>query len=300
MTSLFSVVVANYKNAKYFQNLYSSVSNQTYQAWELIVVDDCSPGDDFEQISKVIKGDTRVKLFRHDKNQGVSATFRTAIENSTGEYIGLLGAEDALETCALSAVVGVLSKNPRVSLVNTNSYACDSDMIPGDRYDGFREPSGGSLIKDTTLGNFAAFPRWAYRLTDGFNAYYRRAADHDIFLKLDEVGERVYIEQCLYFYRLTGEGLSQGKNGALAAEYAAIAKLAAWRRRLLSGTNDNLSLAQALQTYSECCRKRAFRFRSYRRLASIGWLFLAVLTWPPILARRDPYSIFRRNFWPSE
>ncbi len=233
---LFSVVVANYNNGAYLDDLYQSMVSQDYPCWELVIADDCSTDNSREIIARICTTDRRVIAVHHETNRGVAAAFGTAVANCNGDLIGLLGADDALPRNALSEMVSAFRNAPECSLINSDAFHCDEDLRILGRYEGFsRVPAGKSLISHLSICNFAVFPRWAYERTDGFDPTFRRAADHDLFLKLDEVGPLGYIDKQLYLYRVTGEGVSQGTSGLRAAQMSILARRDAQERRLASG-----------------------------------------------------------------
>ena len=54
----FSILIANYNNGKYFKECYHSLINQTYENWEVIIIDDASTDNSVEIIESLIKDDS--------------------------------------------------------------------------------------------------------------------------------------------------------------------------------------------------------------------------------------------------
>jgi glycosyltransferase involved in cell wall biosynthesis len=229
---LFSIIVANYNNEKYLPELIKSVQFQTYKNWELIIVDDCS---DFspEAILKPYLIDERIKYFKHERNLGVASTFKTAIEHSKGELIGMLGADDALVTKAIELMLEAHLKFPKASLINSDCYWCNQNLEIIEKYRYYKAlKQGEELIRNLTIGSFAVFKKSSYQKTEGFDPFFKKAVDHDIYLKLDEVGELRYVHQPLYLYRSNPIGISQNENGVKAAQFSLVAVGNAYKRRL--------------------------------------------------------------------
>ena len=61
----FSVLIAHYNNYGYFKQCYVSLKNQTYQNFEIILVDDCSKDGSFEKIIELTKNDDRIKTYKN-------------------------------------------------------------------------------------------------------------------------------------------------------------------------------------------------------------------------------------------
>ena len=87
----FSVVIPLYNKEHYIVNTINSVLSQTYQDYELIVVDDGSKDNSYE-VAKTIQSE-RMILF-HQENQGVAVARNTGVENAKGEYVAFLDADD--------------------------------------------------------------------------------------------------------------------------------------------------------------------------------------------------------------
>lgn len=87
----FSVVIPLYNKEHYIVNTIQSVLNQSFQDFELIVVDDGSKDNSYE-VANTVKSE-RINLI-HQENQGVAVARNTGIENAKGEYIAFLDADD--------------------------------------------------------------------------------------------------------------------------------------------------------------------------------------------------------------
>ena len=123
----FSVLIAHYNNAEYFMQCYESLKKQTYQDFEIIVVDDCSTDDSFEKIQNYCNGDSRVKFFKNPENKGVGFTKRRCVELSSGEICGFLDPDDALVSDAIEVVLDNYKKHSVIATYS-QSYLCDANL----------------------------------------------------------------------------------------------------------------------------------------------------------------------------
>lgn len=89
-----TVVTPTWNSAKYIRKTIESVQAQTYQNWEMIIVDDCSTDNTVEIVNQLAAYDTRIKLYCLSKNQGAALARNRAIEEATGRYIAFLDADD--------------------------------------------------------------------------------------------------------------------------------------------------------------------------------------------------------------
>lgn len=89
-----SIIMPNYNCEKFLGETITSVLNQTYQNWELLVVDDCSSDNSVEVISSFCNNDERIKLFVNEKNSGAAASRNWAMREATGKWIAFLDSDD--------------------------------------------------------------------------------------------------------------------------------------------------------------------------------------------------------------
>ena len=87
-----SVIIPTYNRAHLVGRAIRSVLNQTYQDFEIIVVDDGST-DNTEEVVKSFN-DPRIRYIRHEKNRGGSAACNTGIRAARGEYIAFQDSDD--------------------------------------------------------------------------------------------------------------------------------------------------------------------------------------------------------------
>ena len=92
MSDLISIIMPSYNASKYITATIKSVQNQTYDNWELIVVDDCSTDNTVELIRKL--GDTRINVFVNERNEGAAISRNRALREAKGRWIAFLDSDD--------------------------------------------------------------------------------------------------------------------------------------------------------------------------------------------------------------
>jgi glycosyltransferase involved in cell wall biosynthesis len=112
---LFSVLVRNYNYAQYIGTALQSVLDQTYGNFEVIVCDDGSTDNSRDVVQEYVRKDPRVRLIGQD-NRGVASAANTAYENSRGELIALLDADDVFKPSKLERALAEFQNNPRSGL----------------------------------------------------------------------------------------------------------------------------------------------------------------------------------------
>lgn len=93
MQILVSIICPMYNAEKYIANMIKSVLRQTYQHWELIIIDDGSTDQCANICRRYMDEDSRIRLISRE-NGGVSVARNIGIENARGEYIAFVDADD--------------------------------------------------------------------------------------------------------------------------------------------------------------------------------------------------------------
>lgn len=93
--NLVSVITPAYNCAEYIDECIESVLNQTYQNWEMLIVNDKSTDNTQSIVESYAKKDHRIKLFNQEKNAGAAAARNKALELSQGRFVAFLDSDDA-------------------------------------------------------------------------------------------------------------------------------------------------------------------------------------------------------------
>ena len=101
---LISVGIPFYNSEKYLADAIKSVLAQTFQNWELILVDDGSTDNSLETAREFEKQDSRIRVISDGKNKKLPARLNQIIAESKGEYIARMDAESFAETNRYSAI----------------------------------------------------------------------------------------------------------------------------------------------------------------------------------------------------
>ena len=91
---LVSIVVPVYNAARFIEETIATVQNQTYQNWELLLIDDCSTDDSVKLIKPHLTKDKRIKLLKNKANSGAALTRNKGIDAAKGHYLAFLDADD--------------------------------------------------------------------------------------------------------------------------------------------------------------------------------------------------------------
>jgi glycosyltransferase involved in cell wall biosynthesis len=128
-----SVIVPNYNHARFLRRRIDTILAQTFQDFELILLDDCSTDDSRSMLSEY-GFDPRVRLEFNEVNSG--STFKQwnkGVRMARGEYVWIAESDDYADVRLLERLVTVLGNEPDVAFAYGRSWRVTED----DRVDGF-------------------------------------------------------------------------------------------------------------------------------------------------------------------
>lgn len=95
--SKISVIMPAYNAERWIARAILSLQHQTFNDWELCVVDDASTDNTIQVVENFMREDNRIRLGRNDRNLGCGLTRRKAIAMAEGEYVAFLDSDDTFE-----------------------------------------------------------------------------------------------------------------------------------------------------------------------------------------------------------
>lgn len=121
-----SAIIPNYNHAAFLKQRIESVLNQTFQNFELIILDDCS-SDNSKMIIESYKDHPKVDhIFCNKRNSGSPLKqWQKGIELSTGEYVWIAESDDVADIHFLEKLVSVVERNSSIAMVYSQTYDID-------------------------------------------------------------------------------------------------------------------------------------------------------------------------------
>ena len=110
MNELVSIIMPSYNTANYIEASIESVRHQTYENWELIIVDDCST-DNTDEIVKPLLSDARIRYLKNEKNSGAAISRNRALREAKGKWIAFLDSDDLWLPEKLEEQVAFMEQN---------------------------------------------------------------------------------------------------------------------------------------------------------------------------------------------
>jgi hypothetical protein len=226
---LVSVIIPAYRAAESIAATLDSVFAQTWQDYEVIVVNDGSP--DSEEMEKALEPYRERIVYVRQENQGPGGARNTGIRMARGRYVALLDSDDMWDPEHLAAQVAVLEADPSIDMV----YA-DARII-GDVPEAGRTvmefcPSVGEVTferlvtRECTVHICVSVCRREALLRAGlFDPAFRGTEDIDMWMRIARLGGRIaYQRRVLGCYRRQAGSLSSDRVSMVEGFLAVLAK----------------------------------------------------------------------------
>ena len=108
---LVSIIMPTYKCGQFIEKSIKSLQAQTYQNWELIVVDDCSEDGTIGIVQDMIREDHRIHVFLNAQNSGAAVSRNVALREAKGRWIAFLDSDDLWEPTKLEKQIKFMEEN---------------------------------------------------------------------------------------------------------------------------------------------------------------------------------------------
>jgi glycosyltransferase involved in cell wall biosynthesis len=194
---------------------------QTYPNTEILVLDDCST-DETVNLSRAYHNTTNVTFIRNENNIGFINNWNKAIWLSSGEYVKIMGDDDALSTDCIDEQVRILDEHPDVGIVCCNYFVIDESNRVKSGNNQYRlfsrdmKENGQEFIKNYLLGKRVVgwptailFRRMDIDKTGDFDPKAGCAADIDMWCRILRNKDFYYLDKILAYNRRFSGNLSR-------------------------------------------------------------------------------------------
>ena len=200
-----SVIITTFNRPALLRGAISGVLKQDFAAFELIVVDDCSPGEETGAIVSSFS-DPRIRYMRNMKNEGGTASLNRGLSAAHGAYVAILDDDDEWsDSQKLSKQIAFFESHPEHVLLGTNILVVHD--VSGEELGRSNAPADDANIRKTFFKNnpFAhssiMFRREAALKAHGYEPTLPRGKDYDLCLKLGALGKMAVLPDICVRYR---------------------------------------------------------------------------------------------------
>lgn len=202
-----SVLIPCYNHSAFLRQCLDSVLAQTFQDWEVVLVDDVSPDDSFEIASSY--SDPRIRVYRNESNLGTYGTQARCLELAEGEFVAVLNSDDYWMSTKLEKQVALLQAHSecpfaycRGRLTDLKGKETSSDEQHGQMpVAEVQDLRPWLVIDNRILASSLMFRRGKA----GFDGSMKYSGDWKIVLQLCQLGPAAFVNEDLSVWRIHGE-----------------------------------------------------------------------------------------------
>jgi glycosyltransferase involved in cell wall biosynthesis len=217
-----SVIIPNYNHARFLKQRVESVLNQTYENFEVIILDDCSTDESRDIIANYVDH-PKVKqiLFNHVNAGNPFLQWKKGLEIASGEWIWIAESDDYADINFIETLLAYAGNRNSIGLVYCDSKIVDASgaatetfaSLKNNKFETTRwsenyENNGrleimNFLLHSSTINNTSAvlFRAETLRNADPFDVKFRYIGDKYAFIKVLTISDVRYVKEPLNFYR---------------------------------------------------------------------------------------------------
>lgn len=203
----FSVIIPLYNKAPYVAKTIESVLRQTFNDYELIIIDNGSTDGSNEIVSKY--SDPRIQIVRLDENVGVSNARNKGVALSTAPYVTFLDADDWWEPTFLEEMAGLIERHPNAGIYGSGYWIIKNGkkrLAPIGVEEDFKEGNinycqvyAKTLCMPLTSITIA-MPRKIFDESGGFKSHLKLGEDFDLWIRIALKHNVVFLNKPLSNY----------------------------------------------------------------------------------------------------
>ena len=201
---LVSVIMSEYNtDEKLLLKSIESIIKQTYKNIELILIDDCGKNNVKKMVSKF--NDSRIKVYKNEKNSGLVYSLNKAIKKATGEYIVRMDTDDYSYPKRIELQVNFMQKNKKYDIISGNAILYDGENEWG------KTTGNGEITRNQMLNGCPIIhPTVMYKksVIESIGGYqnYQRCEDYATWIEAMINGYKIYrMNDILLKYHLSKE-----------------------------------------------------------------------------------------------
>lgn len=226
---LVSVVVPAYNAEKYLEETLAAIVNQTYQHWELIIVNNASTDGTQAIIERIARQDPRIKVITNRTTLPAPENWNIGLQKATGDLLKMVCADDVPLADCIERQVQALTKHREASLASGSRIIINgagkrlfvrNGIGKSGVYDGGIIKrrcvmAGGNIIGDPVC---AMWRRAALDSMGYFNPEIVYCTDMEYWLRLLSIGDLYYDERPMGLYRIHKNAAAKGLSKVAAAD----------------------------------------------------------------------------------
>lgn len=199
-----SIVLPSYNGEKFIRQSISSIMNQTYSDWELILIDDGSEDSTAQIMEEYCSRDVRITCVHNGSNQKLPNSLNIGFSLACGEYLTWTSDDNVYRSDAIETMVRCLEKHPQYGMVYSDMGYMDADG----RHIGCMHSRMQDLYLYNCIGACFLYKRECMEAVGGYSASRFLVEDYEYWIRISQKYQIYHIEDELYQYRFHDNSLS--------------------------------------------------------------------------------------------
>jgi glycosyltransferase involved in cell wall biosynthesis len=211
MEELVSIITPTYNCGKFIGETIESVQNQTYQNWEMIIIDDQSTDDTKETVRRYTEIDHRIKYYLLEENSGAAVARTKAMELANGKYMAFLDSDDLWYSNKLIKQISFMKKNNYSFTCTAYEQIDEANKLLNKVIKTIPKTNYNRLLLDCPVGNSTVM--YDVEKLGKFQVpNIRKRNDDALWLKILKIEKNIYgMNEVLMKYRIRENSISSNK-----------------------------------------------------------------------------------------
>lgn len=209
MNKKISIVLPVHNGSVYIADSINSILAQTYKNWELIIVDDCSTDSTPEIIRHYTESDSRIIIYRNERNLGLPNSLNAGFSLASGDYYTWTSDDNLYLPEALEKMIDVLEKEPEFLMVYADFTIIDTS---GNRIEERKLPKPQYIVTRNICGACFLYRAETAKQIGPYDPETVLAEDYDYWIRIYKQGNIRHLSEILYLYRMHPKSLSSTKR----------------------------------------------------------------------------------------
>lgn len=215
MTSI-SVFITCYAEGRLILDAYRSLEQQTDKDFDILIINDCSPDPETNEICRYLEKEKGVRVIRHKENGGLSAARNTGFSCMKGDVGVPLDGDDILPKNAVQLIRNGFNKRPDAGYLFGNYLLLDTETGKKKEFNcGYLAASDGSLnarqlVRYWRLIGTSPCTRAVWEKVGGYNIKYSNdLQDKDFWIRVLKAGcKGYYLNEVIYIWKRSPDGMN--------------------------------------------------------------------------------------------
>lgn len=213
-----SIVLPTYNGAKYIRESLDSILAQTFQDWELIIVNDCSVDETPQIAAEYAQKDERIRIIHNGVNQRLPESLNIGFRTALGKYLTWTSDDNRYLPTALARMIEELDNNNDCPMVCADMYYIDAKGNITGKAPGYDEYY---MLSEDLIGACFLYRREVLDIIGEYDPSRVYVEDYDYWLRIFyRIGKIVRVPKILYEYRvhkgsLTGRKINEIRKQAV-------------------------------------------------------------------------------------